>query len=99
MPAKKSGKWDDLQGFLDQTEPAELVANGHSNDHSNGHQDPKAISNGSQTALSESKQISDQIRIPIPEDTRRSDVLDLDIERPIPPFWGRRSFSISTSKP
>ncbi len=90
MPAKKSGKWDDLQGFLDQTEPAELVANGHSNDHSNGHQDPKAISNGSQTALSESKQISNQIRIPIPEDTRRSDVLDLDIERPIPPFWGSK---------
>ncbi len=90
MPAKKSGKWDDLQGFLDEIDQAEFVPNGHSNGHSNGPQDPKAASNGSQSEATESHPISDQIRISTFEDTRRSEVVDLDIERPIPPFWGSK---------
>jgi 5-methyltetrahydrofolate--homocysteine methyltransferase len=72
MPAKSAGKWDDLKGFLD-----EFAADEKESD--NGHKTPAAdpeISPGK--VFAETK----------PLDTRRSEAVAVDIERPKPPFWG-----------
>ena len=69
MPAKSENNWDDLKGFLDET-------NG------NGH-----VQNGSDRS-SEPKQ--KKAAEPVVIDTRRSDAVDFDIDRPTPPFWGTK---------
>ncbi|MEH1900085.1 MAG: methionine synthase [Nostoc sp.] len=69
MPAKAAGNWEDLQGFLDEVETAEISANGH--------KEP-VTTTAEKTASAEPKQL----------DTRRSDAVAVDIERPTPPFWG-----------
>lgn len=72
MPAKKAGHWDDLQGFLDGSEGSPPT-----HEHQNGH--------------AAEVEIKDPVLNPQeaePEDTRRSDAIDLNIERPMPPFWG-----------
>ncbi|MBC1222331.1 methionine synthase [Nostoc sp. UCD121] len=68
MPAKATGNWEDLQGFLNEIETAEVSKNGH--------KEPKA-----KTAEETSAE-------PKVVDTRRSDAVAIDIERPTPPFWG-----------
>ncbi|MCC5665286.1 methionine synthase [Nostoc sp. CHAB 5784] len=68
MPAKAAGNWEDLQGFLDEVETAELSTNGH--------KEPKATT--AEETSTEPKEV----------DTRRSDAVAIDIERPTPPFWG-----------
>ncbi|QLE46757.1 methionine synthase [Nostoc sp. C057] len=68
MPAKATGNWEDLQGFLNEVETAEVSTNGH--------KEPKA-----KTAEETSAE-------PKVVDTRRSDAVAIDIERPTPPFWG-----------
>ncbi|MBE8988305.1 methionine synthase [Nostoc sp. LEGE 12450] len=68
MPAKATGNWEDLQGFLNEVEIAEVSTNGH--------KEPKA-----KTAEETSAE-------PKVVDTRRSDAVAIDIERPTPPFWG-----------
>ena len=69
MPAKAAGNWEDLQGFLDEVETAEVSTNGHKE---------SVTTTAEKTASAESKVV----------DTRRSDAVAIDIERPIPPFWG-----------
>jgi len=72
MPAKSAGKWDDLKGFLD-----EFAADEKESD--NGHKTPAADSEISPgKVFAETK----------PLDTRRSEAVAVDIERPKPPFWG-----------
>ncbi|MBE9041154.1 methionine synthase [Oscillatoriales cyanobacterium LEGE 11467] len=67
MPAKSANNWDDLKGFLDET-------NG------NGH-----VKNGSdRPSESNPKKAAEPVVI----DTRRSDAVDIEIDRPTPPFWG-----------
>ncbi|MBD2522782.1 methionine synthase [Nostoc sp. FACHB-133] len=68
MPAKATGNWEDLQGFLNEIETAEVSTNGN--------KEPKA-----KTAEETSAE-------PKVVDTRRSDAVAIDIERPTPPFWG-----------
>ncbi|WP_392477214.1 methionine synthase [Nostoc sp. C110] len=68
MPAKATGNWEDLQGFLNEVETTEVSTNGH--------KEPKA-----KTAEKTSAE-------PKVVDTRRSDAVAVDIERPTPPFWG-----------
>jgi 5-methyltetrahydrofolate--homocysteine methyltransferase len=68
MPAKATGNWEDLQGFLNEVETPEVSTNGH--------KEPKA-----KTAEETSAE-------PKVVDTRRSDAVAIDIERPTPPFWG-----------
>ncbi|MEH2324472.1 MAG: methionine synthase [Nostoc sp.] len=68
MPAKSTGNWEDLQGFLNEIETAEVSTNGH--------KEPKA-----RTAEETSAELKEV-------DTRRSDAVAIDIERPMPPFWG-----------
>lgn len=73
MGKKAAGKWDDVQGFLDELSADERrltqmgVSVGVKND-------------GDEGKISE----------PVVVDTRRSDEVAVDIERPIPPFWGTR---------
>jgi 5-methyltetrahydrofolate--homocysteine methyltransferase len=69
MPAKTTGNWDNLQGFLD-----EVVENGHQSFEENIRQDAHSTIDNSDVK----KEV----------DTRRSDAVAVDIERPQPPFWG-----------
>lgn len=70
MPAKATGNWEDLQGFLNEVETAEVSTNGH--------KEPKT-----KTAEETSAE-------PKVVDTRRSEAVAVDIERPTPPFWGTK---------
>ncbi|MBD2730070.1 methionine synthase [Nostoc sp. FACHB-892] len=71
MPAKATGNWEDLQGFLNEVETAEVSMNGH--------KEPK-VTTTEETTSAEPKEL----------DTRRSDAVAIDIERPTPPFWGTK---------
>ncbi len=71
MPAKAAGNWEDLQGFLDEVETAEVSTNGN--------KEP-VTTTAEKTTSAEPKQV----------DTRRSDAVAIDIERPTPPFWGTK---------
>jgi 5-methyltetrahydrofolate--homocysteine methyltransferase len=77
MPAKSQGKWDDGQGFLDGTEPTaekvQLVA------------DEQLHSGDSTVTESNNPQSTTHT---LAEDTRRSEAVAVDLERPTPPFWG-----------
>ncbi|MFW6359462.1 MAG: methionine synthase [Chroococcales cyanobacterium] len=76
MPAKTAGNWDDLKGFLDEfSEDLEFATNGHSE-------------NGK--VASETTEEKAEKAQPKVIDTRRSEDVALDIERPQPPFWGTK---------
>ncbi|QLE42849.1 methionine synthase [Nostoc sp. C052] len=70
MPAKATNNWQDLQGFLNEVETAEVSTNGN--------KEPKATT--TEETSTEPKVV----------DTRRSDAVAIDIERPTPPFWGTK---------
>ena len=74
MPAKATSQWDDLKGFL--SELADTEING------NGHKEPAV----------ESHTPHPTPHTPHPKeiDTRRSEAVAVDIERPTPPFWGTK---------
>ncbi|MBD1900327.1 methionine synthase [Trichocoleus sp. DQ-A3] len=75
MPAKSSGNWDDLQGFLDEVEE-----NGHS----------PILEEASRVPLENSTQEAQPVEV----DTRRSEAVAIEIERPIPPFWGTKLLQV-----
>ncbi|OKH28193.1 methionine synthase [Chroogloeocystis siderophila] len=76
MPAKSQGHWDDLQGFL----------NGISNQNSEIRtQVSEASTPDKETPISDR-----QLPITTEVDTRRSDAVAVEIERPTPPFWGTK---------
>ncbi|MEJ6482396.1 methionine synthase [Nostoc punctiforme UO1] len=70
MPAKATGNWEDLQGFLNEVETAEVSTNGHKE---------------SKATTAEEKSAEPKV-----VDTRRSEAVAIDIERPTPPFWGTK---------
>ncbi|MBD2353195.1 methionine synthase [Tolypothrix sp. FACHB-123] len=74
MPAKTAGKWDNLQGFLDEVsdDAAEVITK---------KSESQAKESAKNTQDSEDK---------IVVDTRRSEAVAVDIERPTPPFWGTK---------
>jgi len=76
MPAKAANNWDDLQGFLDEQDENETVGAKHSGD------------NGSKSSVDEEQNASPSK--PVEVDTRRSEAVEIDIDRPIPPFWGSK---------
>ncbi|MEH1886422.1 methionine synthase [Nostoc sp.] len=71
MPAKAADNWQDLQGFLNEVETAEVSTNGHKE---------SVTTTAKETVSAEPKEV----------DTRRSDAVAIDIERPTPPFWGTK---------
>ncbi len=76
MPAKSEGKWDDFQGFLG--EYAEALT-------------PKITVKTEELEVNPDTIFTDgkpQEEIVI--DTRRSEAVEVDIPRPIPPFWGTK---------
>jgi 5-methyltetrahydrofolate--homocysteine methyltransferase len=68
MPAKAAGNWEDLQGFLNEVETAEVSTNAHK----------ESVTTTAQKTSAEPKVI----------DTRRSEAVEINVERPTPPFWG-----------
>jgi 5-methyltetrahydrofolate--homocysteine methyltransferase len=87
MPAKSAGKWDDLKGFLDevQTNVATDEVTDVTDDLSVGGKVSEETDNLSATSATKSVASTSHI-----EDTRRSEAVTLDIERPTPPFWGTK---------
>ena len=73
MPAKSAGNWEDFQGFLDEVE--------------NGNGVVKEVKTSEQIAVEDAKKAA-KLEIPTVIDTKRSEVVDIDIDRPNPPFWG-----------
>ncbi len=80
MPAKKANKWDDIKGFLDEYTEENNGKNGKKTEPEEYQINPDTIiGDGSKTKQS-----------PTEKDTRRSDAVTLDIDRPTPPFWGTK---------
>ena len=73
MPAKSAGNWEDFQGFLDEVE--------------NGNGVVKEVKTSEQIAVEDAKKAA-KLEIPTVIDTKRSEAVDIDIDRPNPPFWG-----------
>ncbi|ALF54844.1 methionine synthase [Nostoc piscinale CENA21] len=72
MPAKATGNWNDLQGFLD-----EVI------------DEPETTQN-SELKTQNSKLRTQNLALSTEVDTRRSEAVAVDIERPTPPFWGSK---------
>ncbi|MEG3881599.1 methionine synthase [Microcoleus sp. herbarium7] len=73
MPAKSAGNWEDLQGFLDENE--------------NGNGAVKETKTSEEIAVEDAKKAA-KLEIPTVIDTKRSEAVAIDIDRPNPPFWG-----------
>ncbi len=83
MPAKTAGEWDDLQGFLNEIESS----NGHVK---TADQNGKAADSKGGDAK-DPDQTASVTKVPAEPkeiDTRRSEAVDPNIDRPVPPFWG-----------
>lgn len=78
MPAKTSGKWDNLQGFLGEFAEENKILK----EKENNNDKPFADANPD-TLITDAELIS-------PTDTKRSEAVAIDIERPTPPFWGTK---------
>ena len=78
MPAKATSQWDDIKGFLGELADAEVNGNGH-----------KETTVGQASRLLEEEGGQDA-RPTIEVDTKRSEAVAVDIERPTPPFWGTK---------
>jgi 5-methyltetrahydrofolate--homocysteine methyltransferase len=74
MPAKAANNWEDLQGFLNEVVTSE---------------ESELIQLEKNQPESVSPQVSNNAE-PKVIDTRRSDAVAIDIERPTPPFWGTK---------
>ncbi len=77
MPAKADSNWDDLQGFLNELTLASEEEGG---------EQPFEGENQDKIFVDEVSKKPEPIVI----DTKRSDEVSLDIDRPTPPFWGTK---------
>src|SRR5919202_904860 len=75
MPAKAAGNWEDLKGFLDE----EGLQVGRLKVESSEESNKEASQNNLQPS---------NLQPSTPQDTRRSEAVEVNIERPTPPFWG-----------
>ena len=84
MPAKAEENWDDIKGFLDEADNSKgelLFAPTE-----NGKEQPFEGEDRDKIFVDEVSKKAEPAVI----DTRRSDEVSLDIERPTPPFWGTK---------
>ncbi|MDJ0590740.1 MAG: methionine synthase [Pleurocapsa sp. MO_226.B13] len=82
MPAKADNNWDDLKGFLDEVESVDehrLTQIG-----ADGEEQPFEGEDRDKIFVDEVSKKEEPVEI----DTRRSEAVALDIDRPTPPFWG-----------
>ena len=84
MPAKADDNWDDLKGFLDEEESADEHRLTQIGD--NGAEQPFEGENKDKIFVDEVSKPAEPKVI----DTKRSEAVALDIERPTPPFWGTK---------
>lgn len=75
MPAKSVGQWDDLKGFLGDISLEEST---------------EAISENGLELNPDTTFVDDNGTVIHEVDTRRSDAVEINIERPKPPFWGTK---------
>ncbi|NJQ97743.1 MAG: methionine synthase, partial [Hydrococcus sp. CSU_1_8] len=80
MPAKAANKWDDLQGFLGEYATENGNRKSQETDSETQVNPDTLIIDKADRQETESKEI----------DTQRSEAVDVDIERPVPPFWGTK---------
>ena len=85
MPAKAEKNWDDIKGFLDEQ------SNGKIAHAENGSEQPFEGENRDKIFVDEVSKPKEPLVI----DTRRSEEVSLDIERPTPPFWGTKILKAS----
>ncbi|HEY9771448.1 MAG TPA: methionine synthase [Coleofasciculaceae cyanobacterium] len=78
MPAKADSNWDDLQGFLNEVALTSEEEGGESKPFEGENQDKIFVDEVSKKPE------------PLVTDTKRSDEVSLDIDRPTPPFWGTK---------
>jgi len=84
MPAKADDNWDDLQGFLD--EPDDSGRGDSPIASTEGEAKPFEGENQDKIFVDEVSRSAEPKVI----DTKRSEKVALDIERPTPPFWGTK---------
>jgi 5-methyltetrahydrofolate--homocysteine methyltransferase len=76
MPAKKSHQWDDIQGFLGEyIEENESISGRVKSEENSDHKTEEKV---------------DKKQDLVVVDTRRSEAVDVNIDRPTPPFWGTK---------
>ncbi|MBD3562252.1 methionine synthase, partial [Planktothrix sp. FACHB-1355] len=77
MPAKAAGNWDDLQGFLNETADV-------------GEAFPEGVRRLTQIKEKSVSESNGDVAVKEPQevDTRRSEAVAVEIDRPTPPFWG-----------
>ena len=81
IPAKTAEKWDDFKGFLDEyVETKDNNGNGKELEPEYEINPDVVFGNGSQQKKTETREI----------DTRRSEAVSLEIDRPTAPFWGTK---------
>jgi 5-methyltetrahydrofolate--homocysteine methyltransferase len=80
MPAKKASQWNDIQGFLGEYAKE---------DGKEKHQETNLESQVNPDTLIIDK-ADRQDAQPKEIDTKRSEAVDVNIERPVPPFWGTK---------
>ena len=83
MPAKADDNWDDIKGFLDEQDGKGEQPFAPTD---NGNEQPFEGENRDKIFVDEVSKKEEPVVI----DTRRSDEVALDIERPEPPFWGTK---------
>ncbi|MGF1489515.1 MAG: methionine synthase [Prochloraceae cyanobacterium] len=80
MPAKKAEKWDNFKGFLDEYIETENNNNG---------KEIEAEYQLNPDVVFGDGEVEKEPKI-LEIDTRRSEAVSLDIDRPTPPFWGTK---------
>ncbi|NEO28189.1 MAG: methionine synthase, partial [Kamptonema sp. SIO4C4] len=81
MPAKSASQWDDFQGFLGEFAEGDEFTKDVAETNGKSQQKADNKQNGQRDQkAAEPKEV----------DTRRSEAVDVDIERPTPPFWGTK---------
>ncbi|HIK38381.1 MAG TPA: methionine synthase [Geminocystis sp. M7585_C2015_104] len=76
MAAKQQNKWDDIQGFLGEFAGENKIFQG--------------VNLEENEATSEKGQEKKSAGIGVEKDTRRSEFVEANVPRPIPPFWGTK---------
>ncbi len=94
MPAKGQGSWDNAKGFLDEaSEQKDAVKDVNQGAEQGAGQgagqgaEHKTLDSPTSSPELASPELAEATR---PEDTRRSEAVALDVDRPTPPFWGTK---------
>ncbi len=91
MPAKSVCKWDNFQGFLDEVETDQSDWDNFQGFLDEVETDQSEIVIKKSEVIAEESSLNSQESAIIAEvNTRRSEAVAIDIERPTPPFWGTK---------